>query len=148
MRLSDETLRGRTVIASDGLKIGQIVALFLNSDGWRVESIQVKLPKDVADRLGAGRSMFHAGTVEIPIRMVQSVGDAVVLSAAVDELRQVLPDASESPPAPKARTDGRADEPGCPYLRRCSSGAAVGASPGTRQQLTPRQRRTGCSPPR
>jgi sporulation protein YlmC with PRC-barrel domain len=99
MRLSDENLRGRTVIASDGLAIGEIAVLFLDSDAWRVESLQVKLRKDIADRLGADRSMFHAGALEIPIRMVQSVGDAVVLSVAVDELRQVLPGASEPAPA-------------------------------------------------
>ena len=99
MRLSDENLRGRTVIASDGLAIGEIAALFLDSDAWRVESLQVKLRKNVADRLGADRSVFHAGVLEIPIRMVQSVGDAVVLSVAVDGLRQVLPRAAE--PAPR-----------------------------------------------
>jgi sporulation protein YlmC with PRC-barrel domain len=98
MRLSDENLRGRTVIASDGLAIGEIAALFLDSDAWRVEAIQVKLRKDIADRLGADRSVFHAGTLEIPIRMVQSAGDAVVLSVAVDELRQVLPGPSAAAP--------------------------------------------------
>lgn len=100
MRLSDETLRGRTVIASDGLALGAVTMLFIDSDGWRVESLQIKLHKDVADRLGADRSWLRAGAVEIPIRMVQSVGDAVVLSAGVDELRQVLPGTSESAPAP------------------------------------------------
>ena len=80
MRLSDENLRGRTVIAADGQAIGEIVALFLDSDAWRVESLQVKLRNEVADQLGATRGMFHAGTLEMPIRMVQSVGDAVVLS--------------------------------------------------------------------
>jgi sporulation protein YlmC with PRC-barrel domain len=99
MRLSDENLRRRVVIASDGLVIGEIAALFLDSDAWRVESLQVKLRKDVADRLGADRSMFHAGALEIPIRMVQSVGDAVVLSVPLDELRQVLPSASAPAPA-------------------------------------------------
>ena len=97
MRLSDENLRGRTVIASDGLAIGEIAVLFLDSDAWRVESLQVKLRKDVADRLGADRSVFHAGALEIPIRMVQSVGDAVVLSVAVDELRQILPGGASEP---------------------------------------------------
>jgi sporulation protein YlmC with PRC-barrel domain len=100
MRLSDENLRGRVVIASDGMAIGEIATLFLDSDAWRVESLQVKLRKDVADRLGADRSMFHAGALEIPIRMVQSVGDAVVLSVAVDDLRQVLTAASAPAPAP------------------------------------------------
>jgi sporulation protein YlmC with PRC-barrel domain len=99
MRLSDDNLRGRTVIASDGLAIGELAALFLDSDAWRVESLQVKLRKDVADRLGADRGLFHAGAVEIPIRMVQSVGDAIVLSVAVDDLRQVLPGAAKPPAA-------------------------------------------------
>jgi hypothetical protein len=35
--------------------------------------------------------MFHAATLELPVGMVQSVGDAVILSVATDDLRQVLP---------------------------------------------------------
>lgn len=99
MRLSDDSLRGRTVISSDGLAVGEISTLFLDSEAWRVESLQVRLRKDIADRLGADRSVFHAGALEIPIRMIHSVGDAVVLSVGVDGLRQVLPGASESTPA-------------------------------------------------
>lgn len=99
MRLSDETLRGRTVVASDGLAIGAVTLVFIDVDGWRVESLQVKLHKDIADRIGADRSWLHAGAVEIPVRMVQSVGDAVVLSVAVDGLRQVLPGTAEPAPA-------------------------------------------------
>jgi sporulation protein YlmC with PRC-barrel domain len=91
MRLSDENLHGRTVIASDGLAIGEIAALFLDADAWRVESLRITLRKDIADRLGADRSMFHAGMLEVPISMVQSVGDAIVLAVPVDDLRQVLP---------------------------------------------------------
>jgi len=78
MRLSDENLRGRTVIAADGQAIGEIAALFLDSDAWRVESLQIKLRNEVADQLGAPRGMFHAGILEMPTRMVQSVGDAVI----------------------------------------------------------------------
>jgi hypothetical protein len=63
----------------------------LDSDAWRVESLQVKLRNEVADQLGAPRGMFHAGILEMPTRMVQSVGDAVVLSVAAHELQQVLP---------------------------------------------------------
>lgn len=96
MRLSDENLRGRTVIAADGQAIGQIVALFLDSEGWQVESLQVKLRKEVADQVGAARGMFHAGTLEIPTRMVQSVGDAVVLSVATRELQQAPPPGSSA----------------------------------------------------
>lgn len=100
MRLSDESIRGRTVIASDGLALGSVGLLFIDANGWRVESFQVSLHKDVADRLGAGRSIFRSGTVEIPVAMVQSVGDAVVLGVKVDELRQVLAPKAEAAPAP------------------------------------------------
>jgi sporulation protein YlmC with PRC-barrel domain len=95
MRLSDENLRGRTVIGADGVAIGEIAALFLDSEAWSVESLRVKLRKEIADQLGASRTMFHAGMVEIPIRLIQSVGDAVVLSVPVDGLREVLPGAGE-----------------------------------------------------
>ena len=49
MRLTDETLRGRTVIASDGLAVGQVAAVFLNSDGWVIESLLVALRREIAD---------------------------------------------------------------------------------------------------
>lgn len=100
MRLSDENLRGRTVIGADGRAVGEIAALFVDSGGWGVESLQVKLRKDVADQLGAARTMFRAGTIEIPTRLVQSVGDAVVLAVPVDGLRDVLPADGESASAP------------------------------------------------
>ena len=100
MRLSDETLRGRTVIAADGQAIGEVAALFLDSDGWRVESLQIKLRNEVADQLGATRNIFHAGTLEIPTRMIQSVGDAIVLSVSAKDLRHVVPDAGSIPATP------------------------------------------------
>lgn len=99
MRLSDESLRGRTLISSDGLAVGEIVSLFVDGDSWRVESLNVKLRKDIADRLGADRSVFRAGALEVPTGLVQSVADAVVLSVPVDGLRHVLPGEGEPAPA-------------------------------------------------
>jgi sporulation protein YlmC with PRC-barrel domain len=99
MRFSDENIRGRTVIAADGQVIGEVAAMFLDSDAWGVESLQIKLRKEVADQLGATRGMFHAGTLELPVRMVQAIGDAIVLSVPALELRQVLPGVGDSPPA-------------------------------------------------
>jgi sporulation protein YlmC with PRC-barrel domain len=91
MRLLDESLRKRTVIGADGLAIGEVSGLFLNSATWSVESLQVKLRREVADQIGAARGLFHAGVLEIPTRLVQSVGDAIILSVAVTELRHLLP---------------------------------------------------------
>lgn len=88
MRLTDENLRGRTVISADGQAIGAIKAIFLDATEWRVESISVELRKDTADRIGADRSMFRAGVVELPVRLIQSVGETVVLGVGVDQLRE------------------------------------------------------------
>lgn len=88
MRLSDESLRGRTVISADGNAIGTLVELFISSADWRVEAICIELRKDIADRIGASRSLLHRGTIELPVSFVQSVGDAVVLSIDVAKLRE------------------------------------------------------------
>lgn len=90
MRLSDENLRGRAVIAADGQVIGAASSIFINNT-WSVESLLVKLGKDIADQLGVERTMFHPGALEIPVRMIQSVGDTIVLSAPLDALREFIP---------------------------------------------------------
>ncbi|MDB4958558.1 MAG: hypothetical protein JWO36_6127 [Myxococcales bacterium] len=89
MRLSDQDLRGRVVIGSDGRRIGEIVELFLDDTSWKLDAIRVKLNKDIATQVGATRSMFHAGMIEIPVSMLQSIGDAAVLSVKLDDLRQL-----------------------------------------------------------
>jgi len=100
MRISEEDLRGTTVITADGQAIGRIVSLCLDSETWKVDAVQVALRKPTAERLGAARSIFQRGAIEIPVRLIQSVGDAVVLSVPVDGLRQLLP---ERPPATEAQ---------------------------------------------
>lgn len=99
MRLSDESLRGRIVISADGSAIGSLVELFISSD-WRVESIRIELRKDIADRIGASRTLLHRGTIELPVSFVQSVGDAVILSVDVEKLREVHrpPEPDVAPP--------------------------------------------------
>ena len=100
MRLSDATLRGRTIIAADGQIIGEVSGFLLDSDTWSIDSLQVALRKEAADQLGAARSMFRAGSLEIPIRMIQSVGATVVLAVRSDDLRMVLPDDDQQAPGP------------------------------------------------
>jgi len=95
MQVSDEHLRGRTVIAADGQAIGEVAALFIDTSTWIIVALQIKLSKSVAEQLGAARSLLRAATLELPVRMVQSVGDAVLLSVPTLELRQIPPDAAD-----------------------------------------------------
>lgn len=101
MRLSDKTLQGRTVITADGKVIGSISELSISTSEWRVESIHIELDKDIADRIGANRTMFHRGTIELPVSFVQSVSDTVVLTVDVEQLREAhrLP-ATDAAPQP------------------------------------------------
>lgn len=99
MRLSDKSLVGLTVVAADGQALGEVSVLFIDNQTWHVEALQVKLRREAAEQLGASRTLFRAGTIEIPLRIVQSVSDAVVLSVPVEELHDVLPAESASPPA-------------------------------------------------
>ena len=100
MRLSDANLRGRTVIAADGQIIGEVSALFLDSETWSIDALQVELRRETADQLGAARSMFRAGSLEIPIRMIQSIGTTVVLAVRSDDLRTVLPNETQQAAGP------------------------------------------------
>lgn len=88
MQISDELLRGRTVIAADGQAIGEVDALFIETSTWNIESLKIKLSKAATEQLGAARSLLHAATIELPVRMVQSVGDTVLLAVPTPGLRQ------------------------------------------------------------
>jgi sporulation protein YlmC with PRC-barrel domain len=95
MRISDDNLHGRTVISNDGLAVGEISCLFVDTATWRIESLQVELRRESADRIGVQRGLFHAAKIDIPVDLVRSVGDAVVLAVDLDNLRR-----SETPAEP------------------------------------------------
>ena len=95
MQVSDEHFRGRTVIAADGQAIGEVSALLIDTSAWNIVALQIKLHKAAAEQLGAVRRILRAATLELPVRAVQSVGDAVLLSVPTLELRQFLPDAND-----------------------------------------------------
>lgn len=95
MQVSDESLRGRTVIAADGQAIGEVAAMFIDTSTWMIVAVQIKLSKSTAEQLGASTGLFRAATLDLPVRLIQSVGDAIVLSAPTLELRQNLAKAAE-----------------------------------------------------
>jgi len=88
MQISDEHLRGRTVVAADGQAIGEVAELFIDTSTWTIVALQIKLSKSAAEQLGAERSLLHAATFELPVNLVQSVADAVLLTVPTSELRQ------------------------------------------------------------
>jgi sporulation protein YlmC with PRC-barrel domain len=94
-QVSDEHFRGRSVIAADGHTIGEVAALFIDTSTWTIVALQIKLQKATAEQIGATRGLLRAATLELPVRLVQSVGDAVLLSVPTLELRQLLPGSAD-----------------------------------------------------
>jgi len=90
MLISDEDLRNRPIIGSDGFQIGEVVRVFLDGDDFKVVSIEAKLSNHIADQLGAPRSIFRAGTLEIPIDLIQATTDSVILKVSLTELQESL----------------------------------------------------------
>ena len=97
-KLFADDIRGLTIVGAGGDVIGELVTLCVDTESWRVESARVKLRKEVADRLGAERTLFQAGSIEIPVSMIQSVGDAVVLSVPSSGLHAALSSGEGSTP--------------------------------------------------
>lgn len=98
MRISDDSLRGRTVISNDGLAVGEVTRVLIDTTTWRVETLEVELRKESADRIGIRRTMFRPTTVEISVDTVRSVGDAIVLAVDLANLR--TPEAAAEPAPP------------------------------------------------
>ncbi len=90
------------MIGADGRAIGEVVGILLDSDGWQISALQVRLRKGVGEHLGMKSKMFSSAEIEIPRQALQSVGDAVVLSISVDSLRELAGAhaAPEAEPAP------------------------------------------------
>ena len=85
-----DEIQGLAVVGAGGDVVGEATAVCIDTQSWCVESVRVNLRKDVADQVGAERSLFKAGSIEIPVSMIQSVGDAVLLSVSVSGLHQAL----------------------------------------------------------
>lgn len=88
--LFNQNMRGIKVIAADGHVVGTVGDLLVDTGAWQVKSMQLKLDKGVADELGVPRGRFHAALVNLPIRMIQSVGDNVILTVSAEGLRPTV----------------------------------------------------------
>src|SRR5215469_14504167 len=95
MQLSDEHFRGKTVIAADGQAIGEVGSLYIDTSTWMIVALQIKLSKAASEQLGVARGLLRAATLELSVRMVQSVADTVLLSVPTLELRQSTPDGAD-----------------------------------------------------
>jgi len=90
MRMSAGQLQGRAVIGSDGLAIGDVSNLYFDTETWEVTSIELKFRKEIGRRLGVSGGPFKTPKITLPVKLVQSVSDAIVLTVPTGDLRSVM----------------------------------------------------------
>lgn len=96
--LTDDSLHGRVVLSGDGLRIGEVAHVLLDPVRLRLQGLEVRVSKEVAERIGIAQSVFRRATIQIPTEQVQSIGDAIILSVPLDALRRH--EVSEPAPQP------------------------------------------------
>lgn len=82
-----ETLLGKKVIGIGGYILGEVKGASIDTKTWQVAQLHVKLTDNAAEELGF-KKRFRSSTVNIPVKMVQAVGDVVNVSPSLKELSE------------------------------------------------------------
>ena len=93
---TDDSLHGRVVLSSDGHAVGELTHFLIDDGKLALAGLEVKVRRNVADRLRLPHSRLRAPTLQIPSDKVHSVGDVVILDVSLDSLAARRP---EPPPS-------------------------------------------------
>jgi sporulation protein YlmC with PRC-barrel domain len=85
--VSFKDLSNKYVICAGGFDLGQISGIEVNTNTWQVTHLHVKLSKSASEDLGF-KKRFGSSTVCVPIKLVSSVGDNILLNKSLDELTE------------------------------------------------------------
>ena len=83
--VSFDKISGKFVICAGGFDLGELNGVEMNTDTWQVTHLHVKLSKPASEDLGF-KKRFRSSTVCIPISLVSTVGDNILLNKTLDEL--------------------------------------------------------------
>lgn len=103
-RIKFSELSGKDVISQDGREIGQVSDIALDSSSWRIDTLVVKLERDLLEAFHMKKPVFGTQTIQIPTSHVSGVGDKVILLKKLEELTALARESQKAPPAPRAET--------------------------------------------
>lgn len=83
--ISVDALIGKDVIGSGGFIVGEVKSAEIDAEKWQVTYLQVKLSSQASEDLGF-KKRFKSSVVCIPVSLVTSVGDVVLLGKSMSEL--------------------------------------------------------------
>lgn len=89
-------LIGKTVSNADGLLIGELQDVILDTDTWTISDIQVKIEKQTAKELGMKTPFFGSLLVLLDVVYIKSVSDQVILGMGRDELKPYVEERERS----------------------------------------------------
>ena len=83
--MSFENLSGKYVICAGGFDLGELKGVEMDTSKWQVTHLHVKLSKPASEDLGF-KKRFGSSIVCVPVSLVATVGDNVLLNKSLDEL--------------------------------------------------------------
>ena len=83
--MSFDKISGKFVICAGGFDLGEVNGIEVNTDTWIVTHLHVKLSKPASEDLGFNKR-FRSSTVCLPISLVSTVGDNILLNRTLEEL--------------------------------------------------------------
>jgi sporulation protein YlmC with PRC-barrel domain len=91
----EDEIKGRTVIDGEGRAIGEVVAVFIDTESWSIDRLRVKVRRDVAKDLELEHRALRGSFLDLPTAILQAATDTILLRVPIREL--VAP---PSPPPP------------------------------------------------
>ncbi len=76
----------KKVITKDGRELGMLSGVMLDTRTWTVNSIQVRVTKELLAELGKKKPFGKPGTISFATTVVGVVGDVIQLSVDMKEL--------------------------------------------------------------
>lgn len=77
----------KQVVAKNGKDLGEVEDVYLDTEGWNVQSLRLKLAPDVKEELKPDENVLLSGeSVKLPVKHVAGVDDMVTLTNDMNEL--------------------------------------------------------------
>lgn len=83
-------LEGKGVLTQDGREIGAVSDCVIDHEGWSIETLVVKLARDLLEEFHMKRPMFGTQTIQLPTSYISGVSDRVVLHKKLAELTAIV----------------------------------------------------------
>ncbi len=82
-------LSGKGVISQDGRELGSVSDCVLDQSSWQIDSLVVKLDRDLLESFHMKRPLIGTQTIQIPTAYISGVGDKVILFKTLEELTEI-----------------------------------------------------------